>query len=127
MLFRSHGEKEAVERLVRYADNGDVAAGLQLGSMYYNGRGVLRDVNDAFGWFTKAAERNEAEAIFALARMAERGEGRERSVPDAVAGYQRASALGHLPATYNLARLYRLGSGIGANAASMNPPQMRAG
>ena len=91
-----HGNAAAVTRLEKYAEAGDVPAQVQLGQMFYHGRGVARNVDIAFGWFSQAAAKNDAAASFALARMAERGDGRAESNADAVIGYQRAAALEQL-------------------------------
>ena len=44
------------------ADQGDAAAQFNLGVMYDNGRGVLKDEAEAVRWYRLAAEQGDADA-----------------------------------------------------------------
>ncbi|CEM62739.1 Sel1 repeat protein (fragment) [Treponema phagedenis] len=46
--------------------------------MYDNGEGTAVDKNQAFYWYTKAAEQGVAEAQYNLGRMYSNGEGTSR-------------------------------------------------
>lgn len=53
----------ALEEWKPLAEQGDAAAQFYLGVMYYYGRGVPQNYNEAVKWYTKAAEQGETPAI----------------------------------------------------------------
>jgi TPR repeat protein len=51
------------------AEQGDALAQFNLGNMYQNGRGTLKNGDEAFRWYKKAAAQGLAEAQFHLAKQ----------------------------------------------------------
>ena len=63
------------EDVVSKAKQGDADAQFNLGSMYYQGKGVPKDYKQAIYWYTKAAEQGDDEAQFNLGLMYYEGQG----------------------------------------------------
>lgn len=64
---------------------GDARAQYEMGEYFYEGRGVPRDLVEAAGWFTQAAEQGLAQAQCSLGLMSFLGRGLPR---DPVQGYK---------------------------------------
>lgn len=76
VLLAEKGEyKEAVNWLKQAADKGNAYAQTYLGTMYYEGTGVTKDLSTAAELFSKALGKGEANAIFNLALMYKNGDG----------------------------------------------------
>ena len=65
----------AVRGFLVHAEQGDASAQFNLGVMYANGRGVLKDEAEAVRWSRLAAEQGHADAQFNLGVMHAKGEG----------------------------------------------------
>ena len=61
--------------LTKRAERGEAKAQLSLGTIYYNGEGVTKDVAKAVDWYQKAAEQGNADAQSNLGSMYDEGEG----------------------------------------------------
>lgn len=85
---------------------GDKEAQFKLGLTYRDGKGVPRDFQQAFAWFTKAANQGHAIAQFFLGVMYENGEGIPQSDDQAVYWYTKAAALGDSSAKEKLAAMH---------------------
>ena len=67
------GNKDAVERLRKIAEQGDVNAQYALGNCYYNGNGVNKDEAEAAKWYSEAAKQGNKDAVERLRKIAEHG------------------------------------------------------
>ena len=76
------------------AEQGNSAAQLTLGSLYHNGAGVERNLEEAVKWYRMAAKQGVPKAQFLLAQCYLRGEGVERSNALASQYLMEAAALG---------------------------------
>ena len=85
---------ESVEQIRAKAEQADAAAQFNLGVMYYEGRGVWQDYNQAAAWYRKAAEQGHAKAQTNLGMMYEKGQGVPQDYNQAVAWYRKASEQG---------------------------------
>ena len=65
----------AVRGFLVHAKQGDASAQFNLGVMYDNGRGVLKDDAEAVRWYRLAAEQGDADAQFNLGLMYDNGRG----------------------------------------------------
>lgn len=97
------------------AEAGDLAAQLNLGSLYDLGQGIPRDPVAAYGWYRRAAAAGSPEAEFNVAAMCDTGDGVRRNAPEAALWYGRAAAHGNRRAQYNLGQLYAAGDGVPRN------------
>ncbi len=66
---------DAIAELMKRAEQGDASAQDNLGSMYYNGRGVSQDYKEALRWYRAAAEQGDASAQYGLGFMYYNGQG----------------------------------------------------
>src|SRR5438128_1880520 len=74
--WRWRGQRESAatfERVRAAAARGDADAQYHLGSDYYYGYGVTRDVNEAIRYIRQAADQGNARALCQLARMYSEG------------------------------------------------------
>jgi TPR repeat protein len=107
------GDHAAALRLARpMAEQGDVRAQSLLGSMYYIGRGVVRDDAEAVKWSRLAADQGDAEARFRLGLMYSQGRGVPQDHAEAAGWFRLAAAARQPEALYNLGVLHATGEGV---------------
>ena len=80
-------------------------AQLQLGVMYYHGRGVARDHAEALRWYQLAAVQAHPAALFEVAFCYQRGLGVAVDVAEAIRWCRRVQAAGYPRAANALCRL----------------------
>ena len=89
--------KDPVEAAMWYrraADQGLKEAQFNLGVMYDNGEGVVRDRTGAAEWYRKAADQGLKEARFNLGVMYDTGEGVVQNCAEAAKWYRKAAEQG---------------------------------
>lgn len=91
-----------IQKLIQAANANDANAQLKLAEMYYNGKGVERNLEAAAQWFKKSAVAGEAEAQFELANMYKQGMGVEKNNALAIKWYRKAANQGHRAAKRRL-------------------------
>lgn len=84
---------------------GDIHAQFFLANRYKAGQGVPQDINQAFAWYLKAAEKGAAPAQLNVGQMYAQGRGVNRDLAQAKLWLQRAAKQGDNRASYNLALL----------------------
>ena len=97
------------------ANQGYSKAQASLGWMYHTGNGVTRDIQQAMGWYTLAAEQNHAIAQNNLAVFYENGLGVIPNKKAAFEWYKKSADSGYAFAQYNLGRMYAEGLGTRKN------------
>jgi hypothetical protein len=106
------GNYDAAKRLAApLAAAGDARAQSLLGLIYYRGRGVAQDHNQALKWFLSAAEQGDIAAQFYLGVMFSEGDGVQQDYSAAVKWYRLAADRGDAAAQYNLGIAYATGEG----------------
>ena len=104
---------QALERLLRLAEQGDAAMQYNLGIMYARGEGVPEDAAEAVRWLRMAAEQGHAQAQYALGTDYSTGGG---SVPrdnaEALRWFRMAAEQGHAEAQLSLGIVYSNGAGL---------------
>ena len=75
----------------------------------FSGRGVKKDVDQAFTWYKQAALLGVSEAMNSLAIMYEEGVGVIQNYDEAINCYKKAVDKGNPDAMFNLALLYEQG------------------
>jgi localization factor PodJL len=88
---------------------GDPAAVYEIGSRWFEGRGVQPNPAEAVSWFERAIARGSAHAAYRLGSMHEKGLGIARNTGEARRLYLIAAEAGHAKAMHNLAVLYAEG------------------
>jgi len=96
---------------LKATERGDADAQYNLGFMYYKGRGVTQDYQEARGWFLKAAEQGYAKAQYNLGVMYYLGEGIPKDYQEARGWLLKAAEQGYAKAQYNLGVMYHDGEG----------------
>jgi TPR repeat protein len=92
---------------------GNVAAQMQLGSMFLKGDKVAQDFPQALKWYRMAAERGDKRGQFFLAIIFDSDHYGEPDRPEeAATWYRRSAEQGYAPAQYFLAALYATGRGV---------------
>jgi TPR repeat protein len=111
---------KAFQLLAPLARNGNAAAQLRLGLLYYHGHGVRESDTESKLWFERAARQGNAEAQFQLANMyayglVDGGHGEDHD-RQAALWYFEAARQGHAEAQYSLGILFLTGKGVVQNA-----------
>ena len=94
------------------AEQGDAEAQNELGSRYYEGRGVPRDYAEAETWVRRAADQGHARGQYNLGLMYFRGRGVAQNEAEAVKWYRRAAEQGFVAAQVGLGYMYEYGAGV---------------
>ncbi|MGA2094196.1 MAG: tetratricopeptide repeat protein [Sedimentisphaerales bacterium] len=98
--------------LINDANKGYPSAQFKLGEMYSNGNGVPQDNNEAFKWFTKAAEKGHTEAQFNLGEMYSKGNDVPQDNNVAFKWFTKAAEKGHTESQFRLGEMYSKGNGV---------------
>ncbi len=98
--------------LLQRAEQQDTTAQLTLGERYAD----MDKGNDAYKWFTAAANDNNAEAQYRLGEMYYNGNGVAKNYQTAISWYEKAAHQNHHAAAYRLGYLYEKGIGVRQNA-----------
>ncbi len=100
-------QENFLDRMTRMAEEGDVDACLTLGYMYlYGEKGVARNEEKAFRYYSMAASQKDMIAINNLGSLYYSGIGTEKDVNKAVEMFNKAAKLGNKEAAINLAFIY---------------------
>ena len=101
------GDYATVIELIRpLAEQGDAEAQSLLGLMYYEGKGVLQDHEEAALWLSKAAKQGDTEAQAVLGAMYYEGKGVPQDHAEAARWFSKAAKQGDASAQYNLGIMY---------------------
>lgn len=102
---------EAFRLLKPLAEQGNVAAQLNLGTFYYHGRGVTRDTALSAHWFGEAARRGNMHGQYRLGQLYMRGEGVPQDAREGARLYELAAQQGNIHAQTSLGGAYHSGVG----------------
>jgi TPR repeat protein len=94
------------------ADAGDSDAEYRLARMYWEGKDVAQDRNEALKWYGRAAEHGDTDAQVSLARLYMKGHGVPQSYIKAIKLLERAAARKSAEAQYLLGLIYWEGRGV---------------
>jgi Sel1 repeat/WD40-like Beta Propeller Repeat len=111
-MLNSGNMELAVPVCKEEAEHGNVAAQLNLASMYYDGTGVAKDYKEVAKWYGKAAELGVAMAQNNLGAMYGKGQGVAQDYEQAVKWYRKAAEQGMAMAQGNLGDRYYNGQGV---------------
>ena len=91
--FKNKEYQKAYQEWKVAAEAGQAEAQFDLGVLYAQGLGVLRDLGAAESWYRKSAAQGNAEAEFALGQMYAHGWGIPRDTADAVRWLELANSV----------------------------------
>lgn len=103
----------SIDELLIQAQAGDANSQYTLGVMYNIGRNISKDSNEAFKWFSKAAEQGNAKAQYELGQMYENGSAAAQDYNLAFQWYAKAAVQSHPKAQYSLGKFYKEGIATG--------------
>src|SRR3989442_410640 len=105
-LFLGVSRGASFDETRQAAAHGDAAAQSNLGVMYVEGRGVVRNDVEAVKWYRKAADQGYARAQINLGMMYRKGKGVVRDDVEAVRWYRKAAEQGDAEAQTILGLIY---------------------
>ena len=94
-MTTSHPAVVLFEKTLVEAKDGDAAAMVNIGLMYANGEGVVKDDKEAVKWYRKAAELGNAGAMNNLCFKYANGEGVVKDTVEAYGWFNVAAANGY--------------------------------
>ena len=107
------GDYATVIELIRpLAEQGDAEVQSLLGLMYYEGKGVLQDHEEAALWLSRAAVKGRDVAQSSLGRMYYHGEGVPQDHAEATRWYRKAAEQGDAEAQLSLGLMHYHGEGV---------------
>lgn len=110
------GEFDTALKLWRtLAEQGDMTAQHNLGTMYTTGAGVPQDYAEAKKWYGKAAERGLAQSQRILGSMYRQGLGVPQDYTEAANWYEKSAKQGDVGAQLSLGTMYSRGIGVAQN------------
>jgi uncharacterized protein len=112
---KAYNNDPTLDELKLLANQGDIDAQNKLGSAYYNGKGVEKNIAEALRWFTQSAQKGYAKAQYNLGVMYYVGQGVPKSQAEALNWFSKAAGQGLSDAQYNLGVMYYQGAGITQN------------
>jgi uncharacterized protein len=117
-LYRAKNYTAAVPVFLEAAKLGNAAAQLQVGWHYEFGKGVRRNLKEAFRWYLAAAEQGNPLAQCNLATMYETGNGIGENWMQAAHWYLQAAKQNDVRGLYNMGRAYEFGVGVPQNRSA---------
>lgn len=94
------------------AQQGDLDAQFNMGSIYLTGKGVPQDYGAALKWYKLAAEQGQINAQNQLGTMYIKGEGVPQNFKTAIKWYTRAAEQGDISAQSNVGWMHLSGKGV---------------
>jgi TPR repeat protein len=107
--------KTALEIFLGRAKNGAASSQFQLGKMYQNGQGVVKDDSQAIYWYTQAAEQGHIDAAFNLGWLYGNGDSTVQDKAQSFKWYLKAALKGDAESQFLVGNLYDNGEGVAQN------------
>ncbi|MDP6591354.1 MAG: tetratricopeptide repeat protein, partial [Alphaproteobacteria bacterium] len=119
--YRAHERGDYATALSEFrplAEAGNVDAQRFLGMMYFEGRGVPKDIAEGEKWLRKAASQGDPELQEGLAQIYAQGAGGvAQDYAEAAKWNRKAAEQGHVQAQHNLAVMLLEGMGVARDVA----------
>ena len=118
MAFAYKGDyvwEEKYKQLLPLAISGNAEAQYDVGEMLERGRGVNKDLAEAFKWYLKSAEQGNTKAAYRVGLAYLKGNGVDKDTESAFKWLQLASDRGYERANYYLGVMHEKGEGIPVN------------
>ena len=109
----------AVSCLRKAVEAGHTGAMISYGALFYNGRGVRQDFDEAIRWYKEAADRGNAQAVSYMGYMYYYGRGSlETDMEKAYQYFSKAALLGVPNAYYKCGDMFRYGQYVDQDPAA---------
>jgi TPR repeat protein len=102
----------ALQEWTPLAEQGDVSAQYNLGTLYDSGKGAPQDSKEAVKWYRLAGEQGDVSAQYNLGVMYDNGDGVPQDYKEAVKWFRLAAEQGGAKAQTNLGAMYQNGRGV---------------
>jgi len=102
------------KKLVK-AEAGDTRAQYEVGNMYLKGRGTVINPEEAYKWFSKAADKGYMKAEYKMGMLYLKGTGVKKNTRTAYSWMSKAADKGYGPAQFQLGKMYDTGQGASQN------------
>ena len=112
VAFKAREYQTALKLWSPLAEQGNVAAQINVGDMYAKGLGVTQDVDRALSLYNKAVTQGSTDAEYKLGELYTRGRGIPRDYEQAIKWHRKAAERGHVEAQYSLGVRYFEGEGV---------------
>ena len=100
---------------IKAANQGYPPAQDHLGSLYYHGNGIDKDLKESVKWYQAAAEQGYASSQTNLGICYSNGKGVKKNHEKAFKLYKQAAQSNYAPGQFELGRSYHLGEGVSVN------------
>lgn len=120
LAFKARSYGEALEMLLRAAENGHREAQFICGQFYQRGLAADADCKRALAWYRRAARQGLLQAQLSCAVMYEEGMGTDINMKRALYWYEQAAKQGAVDAQLKCGRMYYYG-----RAETRNPQKAR--
>jgi hypothetical protein len=107
--------EEKFKKAMPKAEQGDVEAQYDIGSMYERGRGTVKNLGKAFDWYSKAANQNDEKAAYKIGRAYLEGKGVRKNNKKALSWFKKSAKKNYSRAQYYLGVMYENGKGVRTN------------
>jgi len=107
--------EEKYKEALPLARSGNSEAQYDIGEMYERGRGVNKDMDQAFKWYLHSAEQGYTKGAFRTGLCYLKGEGVEKNSDEALKWLQQSAEKGYERANYYLGVMYEKGEGVPVN------------
>jgi TPR repeat protein len=104
--------KPILSDCLKAAKQGDPAAQVALGSIYFKGEDTLLNYKEAYSWYQKAAEQGSAHAMFNIGVMHDKGYHVDQDFDEAARWYRKAAELDFPEALFNIGLMYEYGQSV---------------
>jgi TPR repeat protein len=112
-LYEDSEIKKAIKIWRPLAEQGDVAAQIQLGDMYLRGIGVKADSKEALKWYHSAALQGNSVAEYNLGNLySSPRPGMEANLDESIKWYRKSAEHGNANGQFSLATKYFRGEGL---------------
>lgn len=101
--------------LLKSANEGNAQSQFELGLIYYQGKEIAKNYDNAFSWFSKASQNNHPGSSFYLGIMYMDGNGTDKDCAQSLKYYKKAASANVPDASYNLSVLYSKGECVTKN------------
>lgn len=121
LLFAYAAPASDVAAKIENAKNGDSRAQSEVGFMYYEGKVLPKDPEQAIYWTKMAADAVHVPAIMNLAYFYKIGFGVSKDSTQAIALLEKVGRAGNANGYYNIGSMYALGEGVEASYEKAKP------
>lgn len=115
VLGREKDMEKAISWYRKAAESGQRSALLNMGAIYYNGRGVDFDFDRALYYFTWAADKGDTQAMVNLGNIYNEGKYSKRDPEMAIANWMDAAQRGAISCYALIGKMYYQGDGVRRN------------